>query len=301
MTVDPILSPEAGSTLLPRQVTDMIFEDVARTSIVQQLARRIPLPSSGVAIPITTGKPTAGWVAEGDRKPVSDGTVGTKLMDPKKLATIIVFSEEYLRNDLVGLFTVIRDQIREAFADAFDAAAIRGESTPFTSYLTETTKSVEIGTGTDLYADFIDGLTQLVTDRKRLTGFAIDPMLEPTILDTRDGNERPIWIDPSSGQGGQLGRLLGRPAGYGEGVGGTGASTLRAVGGDWSKCSYGVGREISYTVSREASIEMTPGDSSTLVHLWQDNLVGLRAEAEYGFVVGDIDAFVEYTDGGGAS
>lgn len=298
---NPIVLPGRGSDLFPRQVSAMIFEDVARTSIVQQLARRIPLPSSGVAIPITTGKPTAGWVAEGARKPVSTGTVGTKLMDPKKLAVIIPFSQEYVKNDLTGLFTIIREQIREAFADAFDAAAIRGESTPFTSYLTQTTKSVEIGTGTDLYADLVDALKLLVNDRKKLTGFAVDPMLEPTILDTRDGNDRPIWIDPSSGSGGLLGRLIGRPAGYGEGVGGTGASTLRAVGGDWSKCVFGIGTDIHYDISQEAAVELTPGDSTSVIYPFQDNLVVMRAEAEYGFVVGDIDSFVEITDGGGAS
>jgi hypothetical protein len=46
---------------------------------------------------------------------------------------------------------------------------------------------------------------------------------------------------------------------------------------------------------------MVAGDSSSVVHLWQDNLVALRAEAEYGFVVGDIDSFVEITDGGPVS
>lgn len=300
---DPILSPSRGSTLLPRQISSMIFEDVLRVSVVQQLARRVPLPASGVAIPVTTGKPTAGWVAEGGRKPVSEGTVGTKLMDPKKLATIIVFSEEYLRNDVTGLFTMIRGQIQEAFADAFDAAAIRGVNTPFTDYLTQTTKSVEIGTGTDLYADLVSALTALVNDRKKLTGWALDPTMEPTILNTRDGNDRPIWTDPTGGgPDGQLGRLLGRPAGWSEGVAGYGLdSTLKIMAGDWSKCAFGVGSDISFTVSREASVEMVAGDSSSVVHLWQDNLVALRAEAEYGFVVGDIDSFVEITDGGPVS
>lgn len=360
--------PSFGSTLFPRQISDMIFEDVARTSIVQQLARRVNLPASGVAIPITTGKPTASWVAEGGRKPASNGTVSTKLMDPKKLATIIVFSKEYLRSDPTKMFQMIRPQIAEAFGDAFDAAAIHGTSSPFTNYIGEagrrvadaattnadatvtsatatftsadvgrelsgtgvppgttvlsvtngTTiemsanatatgtgvtltigKYVELGTAAQedggVYQDIVSGLNLLARDRKKLTGFAADPLAEPLLLGAVDTTGRPLMIDV--GGDGLTQRLLGRPVGFGEGVAGVaGSSTLRFVGGDWSKVAYGIGSQISYSVSTEASIEMIPGDPESTVNLFQDNSVALLAEAEYGFVVGDSDAFVEYHD-----
>jgi predicted phage gp36 major capsid-like protein len=360
-----------GSTLLPRKIADMIFEDVARTSIVQQLARRIDLPANGVAIPVTTGKPSASWVAEGGRKPASNASVGTKLMDPKKLTCIVVFSREYLNRDTTKLFSMIRPQIKEAFADAFDAAAIHGTSTPFTDYLTatrtrvltdaattnadatvtsatgaftskdvgrpisgagipaaatilsinsatsielsanatatatgvtvtiNTTKKVELGTASQatggVYKDIVNGLTLLAQDRKKLSGFAADPLAEPLLLGATDTTGRPLMIDV--GGDGLTQRLLGRPVGFGDGVAGvTGANALRFVGGDWSKVAYGVGSEISYQVSNEASIEMIPGDATSVKHLFQDNLVALLAEAEYGLVVGDTDAFVQYVD-----
>lgn len=362
--------PAFGATLFPRQISDMIFEDVARTSIVQQLARRVNLPASGVAIPITTGKPTAAWVAEGGRKPASNATVSTKLMDPKKLVTIVVFSKEYLRSDPTKLFQMIRPQIAEAFGDAFDAAAIHGTNSPFADDLSAAlhvftdgattnadptltsataafkpsdvgkavsgagipgattiatftsatsvemsanatatatgvtvtltrTKTVELGTASQatggVYKDFVNGLTLLAADRKRLTGFAADPLAEPLLLSAVDTTGRPLLIDV--GGDGLTQRLIGRPVGFGEGVSGvTGASTLRAIGGDWRKVAYGVGSQISYSVSTEASIEMIPGDAASTVNLFQDNSVALLAEAEYGFVVGDDEAFVRYID-----
>ena len=367
---DTTVLPGFGTTLFPRQVSDMIFEDVARTSIVQQLARRVNLPSSGVAIPITTGKPSAAWVAEGGRKPASDATVGTKLMDPKKLATVVVFSKEYLRSDPTRLFQMIRPQIAEAFGDAFDAAAIHGTNSPFTDDLStadrvitdaattnadptltsasnpflpsdvgrsvtgagipggttiatftnagsvemsanatatatdvtvtiDRTKTVELGTAAQadggVYKDIVDGLTLLAADRKKLTGFAADPLAEPLLLSAVDTTGRPILTEV--GGDGLTQRLIGRPVGFGEGVAGTtGASDLRFVGGDWSKAAYGIGSQISYSVSTQASIEMVPGDANSVVHLFQDNLVALLAEAEYGFVVGDPEAFVQYVD-----
>lgn len=366
----PQTLPAAGSTLFPRKVADMIFEDVARTSIVQQLARRVDLPASGVAIPVTTGKPQASWVAEGGRKPATNGSVGAKLMDPKKLTAIVVFSKEYLRSDPTKLFQMIRPQVAEAFGDAFDAAAIHGTNSPFTDDLTsadiditgasttntDTTvttatpqfkpsdvgraitgpgipaattvatftstteielsdaatataadvtlsinreKIIELGTAAQnaggVYKDLVDGLTLLAADRKRLTGFAGDPLGEPILLGATDSTGRPLMIDV--GGDGLTQRLLGRPVGFGEGVAGVaGDTSLRFIGGDWRKVAYGIGSQISYEVSTQASIEMIPGDANSVVHLFQDNLVALLAEAEYGFVVGDSEAFVQYVD-----
>jgi hypothetical protein len=68
---------------------------------------------------------------------------------------------------------------------------------------------------------------------------------------------------------------------------------LRAVGGDWSQCAYGVGMDITVKVSNEASYV----DEADVTHsAFQENLVLLLVEAYYGFVVGNVNAFVAYTD-----
>lgn len=286
-----------GPNLLPREITDLIFEDVARTSVVQQLAGRINLPRGGVTIPIVTGKPTAGWVSEGNAKPVSDAALDVKLMDPKKLAVIVLFSKEYIDSDNNLMFSQVRDQIREAFADAFDAAAIHGTNTPFTNYIAETSKSVELGTAAagdgGVWADLVSGLKLLTDDRKMLTGFAADPTAEPILMASVDGNGRPILVDTNSAGIGQ--RLLGRPVAFGEGVGGGEVvdQDVRLVGGDWRKVKWGVGSDITFDVSKEASVKLA---DNSVVSLWQSNLIGVLAEVEYGFVVGDADAFVLYND-----
>jgi hypothetical protein len=76
-----------------------------------------------------------------------------------------------------------------------------------------------------------------------------------------------------------------------------GADTnLRAIGGDWSQCAYGVGMDISIRISNEASYF----DGTTWHSAFQENLVLLLAEAYYGFVVGSKKAFVAYTKGSAA-
>jgi hypothetical protein len=70
-------------------------------------------------------------------------------------------------------------------------------------------------------------------------------------------------------------------------------TNVRAIGGDWSQCAYGVGMDISIKISNEASYF----DGTTWHSAFQENLVLLLAEAYFGFVVGRTDAFCTYTKG----
>lgn len=95
------------------------------------------------------------------------------------------------------------------------------------------------------------------------------------------------------------GTLIGEPLAYSRSVSGKqrrqSASVdtgLRAIGGDWSQAAYGVGMDITIRISNEA----TYVDEDGGVHsAFQENLVLILAEAYYGFVMGDVDAFVKYT------
>lgn len=289
------------SGFLSREQAQPIFERAARSSVVQSLAQEVPLGPSGTAIPVTTGKMTASWVAEGDQKPASSGSMTLKTLDPKKLAVIAVVSAEVVRANPGGYMQVIRNQVGEAFASAFDAAALHGTSTPFSTYIGQTNKSVTVGTSTQstggVFSDINDGLSQLVNAGKRLTGFALDDRFEPILNGAVDTSGRPIFIDtPLTDTAGPVrqGRLLGRSAYIGEGVHDSG---VIGFGGDWSQAAWGVVGGISYKVSTEATVTI----NNNLVSLFEHNLVAILAEAEYGFVVNDVNAFVSYELAGGSS
>ena len=64
-------------------------------------------------------------------------------------------------------------------------------------------------------------------------------------------------------------------------------TTLRAIGGDWSQCAYGVGMDINIRVSTEASYVDEAGNT---VSAFQSNLVLLLVEAYFGFVKSDAAA-----------
>lgn len=295
-----------------------IFERAARISVVQRLAPQVPLGGNGVTIPIVTGRMSAGWVAEGAAKPASNAALALKNMTPQKIAAIAVVSAEVVRANPANYMDLIRSQVAEAFAIAFDMAALHdlgpdGTGTgPFPTFIDQTTKVIELGTTSQanggIYGDIVAGLKLLVDDGKKLRGFALDDRLEPVMLGSVDTTGRPLWIDTpldettaamfaaNQAAPARPGRLIGRPSFMGEGVAEPGevAATQYTLGygGDWLQTAWGVVGGISYDVSTEASVTI----NGALTSLWENNLVAVRAEAEYGWLVNDPEAFVEYAD-----
>lgn len=290
-----------------------IFAQAARVSIVQQLARRVPLGANGVEIPVVTGKMTAGWVGEAGQKPASQGAVGLKTITPKKLAAIAVVSAEVVRANPAGYMDTLRPQIAEAFGLAFDNAALHDfgpdgtvGAGPFATWIDQTTKSVEIGTTAQgsggIHGDLVAGLTLLVNAGKRLTGFALDDRVEPLLWGAVDTTGRPLYTelptDDTSAALARPGRLLNRPSFMGSGLttpivtGTPNTGGIRAYGGDWAQTAWGAVGGITYDVSTQATVTI----NGVLTSLWENNLVAIRAEAEYGWLVNDVESFVKYTN-----
>lgn len=297
------------SGFLPAEISAPIFERAARMSVVQQLVQKIPLGANGKTVPVVTGRPVANWVAEGAQKPSTKGSMTLKTMTPKKLAAIAVDSMEVVRADPGGYVTRMRNELLpEAFAVAFDYAALHnlgGDGTgtgPFATYIDQTTKSNELGANSQanggVYRDLVDALAEIVagTDATgrhyRLTGWALDDQVEPRLLGQVDSTGRPLWVDlPANQESNALSRpgsLLGRRSFMGEGVAGP-SNLIMGYGGDWSQAAWGVVGGINYSVSDQATVTI----NGTLTSLWENNLVAVRAEAEYGFLVNDVNAFIQ--------
>lgn len=294
------------SGFLNAEQSGPIFDQAYQTSVVQQLTRRVPLGINGQEIPITTSKPVAGWVAEAGQKPATKGAMSLKTMTPKKMAAIAVVSAEVVRANPGGYVNELRPQLAEAFATTFDAAALHGTATPFTTYIDQTTQTdIEFGTKTSaqggIFADLNAGLSTLVNAGKRLTGFAFDVIAEPLFNSAVDANGRPLFLDSPTVETAEVvraGRVLGRPAFMGEGistpvvVGTPNTQGNVGYGGDWRQAVWGVVGGISYDVSTEATVTI----NGVLTSLWEHNLLAVRAEAEYGWLVNDVDAFITYTN-----
>lgn len=304
------------SSFLPTHQAAPVFERARQVSVVQQLCRQIPLGINGETIPVVTTLPVADWVAEGATKPATQGALTPKTMTPKKLAAIMVDSQEVVRADPAGYIMRRLDDLGEAFAVAFDYAALHnlgggGTGTgPFSTYIDQTTKSAELG-GTSqalggLNGDFVRAATEIISDTDSagrpydLTGWALDSQMEVRMWDQTDTTGRPIWVDlPMDNVApgiARRGSVLGRMSLMSPRVRNSG-STILGYGGDWSQAVWGVvGAGINFSISTESAVTI----NGSLVSLFENNLVAVRAEAEYGFLVNDVDAFVQLRNDSGS-
>lgn len=305
------------SGFLPANIAAPIFERAARQSVVMQLVPQVPLAADrNTSVPVVTGRPQAGWVSEGEQKPATSGTMTLKNITPKKLAAIVVVSMEVVRSDPGGYASRLEGQLAEAFAVAFDQATLHDAGPdgtagagPFATYIDQTTKTNELGASAQadggIYRDLVESMAEIIGDtdatgrRYRVTGFALDDQMETRLLGSVDSTGRPLWVDlPANEQSNAFARpgsLLGRRSFMGEGVANT-ANTILGYAGDWSQAVWGVVGGISYATSDVASVTI----NGSLTSLWENNLVAIRAEAEYGFLMNDADAFVQLRNDAGS-
>ncbi|MER5875448.1 phage major capsid protein [Streptomyces sp. NPDC001910] len=307
----PLKLSDVNASLLPRTITAPIFEKSVEQSAVMTLARPAPLAiDATTSVPIPMDVPTADWVGQAQKKPLSSSSVGIKQMTAKKLAVLIPVAEEVAMTNAGGLYTQLQRDLPTAFARAFDHAAIhgltmKGAAGPFSDFLAMTTNSVTLGSSSQstggIWADLVKGMEKVIDDDFDYTGTVADHRLKPKLLLATDTTGRPILVDtqtPGTDMA-AAGTLIGEPLAYSRSVSGkqrrqstSSDSGLRAIGGDWSQAAYGVGMDITVRISKEA----TYIDEDGGVHsAFQENLVLILAEAYYGYVQGDASAFVKYT------
>jgi len=295
----PTLTGDFSGFIKPDQAQDY-FAAAAKQSAVQSLARQVPVGPNGIEFRQVVSKPTANWVDEGGRKPSTQGEIGLRSFKPHKIAAITVASAEVVRANPGNYINLYREQIAEAFAVAFDYAAlwgIGGDGTgtgPFDKSIADTTKSVALGTAAQadggIYADLNGALQVLVDDKRKLTGWVLDDTTEPVLNSAVDLNGRPLFVEsPYAGTSLDSGRLLRRPAVFSEDIG---RDNVVGFAGDWSKAIWGVASGISYDVSTQATVTI----DGQLVSLWENNLVAIRTEAEYGFLLDSEEHFVKITE-----
>lgn len=276
-----------------------IFDEAAKGSAAMSLMKKVPLGASGQAFPIVTGKPSANWTSEGEKKHTTEASLGLVTMQPKKLTAIAVASQEVIRANPGGYSETLAGLLAEAFARAFDLAVFHnkggdGNGTgPFGTSLSATTKAVTLGgtAGANTYDDLVKamGLNLQGTPKKQVNGFAFDTSFEVDLLTTKDTSGRPLFAEASYDgliPALRSGSILGRPSYLHENVGND-----KTVGfaGDWTKAAWGTVGGITMDVSTEATVTI----GGQLVSLYEQNLVAIRAEAEYGFALADKEAFVK--------
>lgn len=299
MTTNPKKTTDFTGFFTPEQAAP-IFEQATRNSVVQTLAKKVPLGTTGKSFPVVTTKPTAKWTGEGEAGHKTELGLGLKTMKPAKITAIFTVTEELLRENPAEYATLMKDQAAEAFGKAFDLASLHGKgmsggSSPFETYLAQTSKSVELGTSANgIYGDLVAGLDLLLKAKKRGNGFVFDETAETMFLEQLDANKRPIFVPEHLADAFNpltKGRLIGRNFAMGPELTDSATNVLGFLG-DWTKAVWGVVGGITIRISRDATVKL----GGELVSTFDNDLVAIKASAEYGWLCVDTDAFTKFTN-----
>lgn len=279
---------------LPQDVASEILAKTQETSAVMRLAQQIDLPGNGVQIPVILGDPKAQWVAETAKKPVSNPEISKKIMQAYKLAVIVPFSMEFTR-DLAKLYDELVRRLPNALGAEFDATVFHGAApgSNFDTFAAVTAQSIA---GTSTYSGLVAADSDIADHGGILNGIALAPQGRGVLLSATDGNDRPLFINSVSD--GAVDRVLGAPvvatkAAYkaGSGSGASAVPPVVGIAGDWTQAMYGTVEGVQISISKDATLDLGEGN---VIYLFQQNMVGIRAEIELGFAA-DTTVFNKLT------
>jgi HK97 family phage major capsid protein len=288
-----------SGALLPPAVSQDIWQLTQEQSGVMRAATQIPLPGRGISVPIITGDPTAQWVAETAKKPVSRPTLANKQITPYKMAVIVPFSNEF-RRDLAGLYTALVQRLPLRLAKLFDetvfglAAGAPGSN--FDTLGAATSVGIAGNTWKGITTAFNTIATATVDGE--LEAWVLSPQGKAVFIGATDTVGRPLYLDSTTNGVSGVPQLLGAPvytsrATYASDADGAGAGTVAQYGyaGDWDNAYWGSVEGIQIAISDQATLD----DNGTPLYLWQQNMFAVRAEIELGFRVRDINYFTKLT------
>lgn len=302
------------SELLPPTVVGPIFDQAQEHSLVLQLGEQIPVSYGETVIPTTTKRPAVGQVGtgtsnaqrEGGTKPLSGTAWDTRAFSPIKLATIVTVSEEFAQKNPAGLYTQLQGDLAYAIGRGVDLAVLHGKDAlrgtalqgiDTDNVIANTTNYKNLTAG-NIMEGLLDGYDLVNQDSKfNFDGWAVDPRFRSTlarasVFRDANGNIDPSRVNLNAG----VTDILGLPARFGRGVGGdldaATDSGIRIIGGDFSQLRWGFADQIRVKISDTASLT----DGSNTVSMWQTNQVAILVECTFGWVLGDKEGFVKFSN-----
>ena len=313
----PISSTNAaGGYLIQPEVQQALIAKVARESAVFRLADTIRVNTKSVTWPVYLGRPTAGFVAEAATKPTTGAEFGQLTANIKKIATHVLYTQEILEDAQQDPRVLINPDVEAAIADLADYHAIGTHAgaadttatytTSFDAALQNTTTTVEMGSGEDMFADALSNAVATLEGKgftrnlSVLAGYS----LKQHLRDARDGQGLPLYYPGfgSSAQG-EVARIWGMPVEFSTNlnrttagvynpftpdatIGGAGSPPATvAIVGDFSHAKAVIRNDLTTQVFREATINS--------VNLAETNQIAVQYEVRLGFQVYDLNnAFV---------
>lgn len=288
----------AGGYLIPDLQASLLTNGLLRENGAIQLAGDARATSAKKEVfPIWLGTPTAGFVGEGARKPVTGGEFGQANINIKKVASIVLFTEEQKDDVRNGDLDVLVDSgVRSAISDVIDQHIVgkangTNLTTSFDTMLRSTTATVELGTTQDkLRLAISAAMGKLEANGYQdpgQMGVVLASDVRQPIRDARSALDSTAELYGGAGD-----PLYGLQDAYS-----TNLSTFASTAAATKIVAYVVYKpnlhvRIRKDVTVKISNEATVNDGTADRFLFQENLTAVLYETRLGFMVHDLNRAV---------
>lgn len=293
--------PQAGGFLLPPEQGDILIQAILMQAGAIALAGDSRATSAiKTQFAVWLGQPTAAPVGEGAAKPATGAEFSQAILDIKKFASIVLFTDEMIEDVQSGDLNVLVDSgVRAAINDVVDAHAIGMDSgvavtSVFNSALASTTTSVEYVQAKP------DGLQLAISQAMGVleaNGYG-DPGQMGVLLGTgfaqvlRDARSTldtslPIY-GPGTGRDPLYGLSSFVSTNLSVATTAPAATDLLGFVVHRPNLHVRVRKDITVTASSEATVNDGVADRK----LFQENLTAVRYETRLGFMVHDVNRAV---------
>ena len=255
----------AGGYLVSDTYGQTLQNTVRRNAAVLELSRVDRVPGKRQRYTVYAGRPTAAFVAEGAAKPVTGFELAEVVVDVKKIATIILYTEEIIEDAREDPSVLVSADVESAFADLIDqhslgyanGAAIVGQ---FNTELTNTTQTTELGAGADALAVAVSAaLEQVESNGGKPNGIVAAGDVRGHLRDQRgagDNAANPVY---TNGYNREPDSLYGLPIRYTSNLRpfatAAGVGVVKGIVGDFSQALLGIRNDVRRKVSTEATVD----------------------------------------------
>lgn len=269
-----------------------LVRESAVVALCQEAGSYRPTTSRREVYAVFAGMPQPAFVGEGVTKPVVGAEFGTWDVNIKKLAAIMLYTDELLEDAETDPRTLVNPRMADGFAKVIDGHALgfldgAAQASAFDAALTAAPAIAIDPAVPDGLARAISGaMGSIEAAGYRATGIALASAARVYLRDARGPGDFAATPLYTQGFGAEPDRLYGLPIHWTSNLRADGTTSFGFVG-DFRQCAMVVRHDLTTSVSNEATV----GGRS----LWTDNLTAIRFEMRVGFNIIDPDGFAELT------
>lgn len=291
MVVDAIKLQQAQALIEP-QIQKSILQDVPKSSIFMQLAKKLPnMTSRQTKMRVLDLLPMAYWV-DGDTgyKQTSRQAWDNVFMYAEELAVIVPIPEAILADSDIDILGEVTPRVLEAIGIRVDSAAIFGNNMPKSWGMSIIDRAriagnnVKVETGQDYYDVILgeDGVFAKIEEMGYgVNGTVADLSMKSKLRGLRDKNGQPIFKNDMQGDTNYA--LDGTPMYFPEN-GAFDKSQAQMLAGDWSKAVYSIRQDIQTKILTESVIQ-DPVSKEIVYNLAQQDMIALRVTFRLGWAL----------------